>query len=244
MAKGSRSARSVSFEDSADGSDAKDEMEDYEDLEEEAPALAVVTPDTPEDAILSAERSGGSRSLSRNLADELEEVVGPEPAYDEYDSDAEDSKSQVTMAQPTEQASGYRPPLNGDTPAANKVLGRCYEEMKTSEWIQLFEPTPIRQAVWADLSHELEWPVTSTSLDQVVKETVTFLKAMGLQATSRPSQSTLESWAPAEAGAKLWKWKKCLRGAFGVIHSCVPGNVHRGLFQVSARCNHYLPFWK
>ncbi|GMF11481.1 unnamed protein product [Phytophthora lilii] len=71
--------RSVSCEDSADGSDAKDEMEDYEDLEEKAPALAVVTPDTPEDAILSAGRSGGSRSLSRNLADELEEVAGPEP---------------------------------------------------------------------------------------------------------------------------------------------------------------------
>ncbi|GMF18544.1 unnamed protein product [Phytophthora lilii] len=147
--------RSLSFEDSADGSDAKDEMEDYEDLEEKAPALAVVTPDTPEDTILSAGRSGGSRSLSRNLADDLEEVAGPEPAYEDYDSDAEDSKSPVTMAQPTEQASGYRPPLNGDTPAANKVLGRCYEEMKTSEWIhQLFEPTPIRQAVWADLSHE------------------------------------------------------------------------------------------
>ncbi|GMF42244.1 unnamed protein product [Phytophthora lilii] len=70
-------------------------------------------------------------------------------------------------------------------------------------------------SVWADLSHELAWPVTSTSLDQAVKETVTFLKAMGLQATSRPSLSNLESWAPAEAGAELWKWKKRLRGAFG-----------------------------
>ncbi|GMF36156.1 unnamed protein product [Phytophthora lilii] len=184
MAKGSRSAV-----DSADGSDAKDEMEDYEDLEEKAPALAVVTPDTPEDAILSAGRSGGSRSLSRNLADELEEVAGPEPAYDDYDSDAEDPKSPVTMAQPTKQAFGYRPPLNGDTPAANKVLARCYEEMKASEWIQPFEPTTIRQAVWADLSNELAWPVASTSMDQ--------------------------SWAPAEAGAELWKWKKRLRGAFG-----------------------------
>ncbi|GMF42269.1 unnamed protein product [Phytophthora lilii] len=74
-------------------------MEDYEDLEEKAPALAVVTPDTPEDAILSAGRSGGSRPLSRNLADELEEVAGPKPAYDDYDSDAEDSRSPVTMAQ-------------------------------------------------------------------------------------------------------------------------------------------------
>ncbi|GMF13249.1 unnamed protein product [Phytophthora lilii] len=108
--------------------------EDYEDMKEKAPALAVVTPDATEDAILSAGRSGGSRSLSRNLADELEEVAGPELAYDDYDSDPEDSKSPVTMAQPTEQASGYRPPLNGDTPAANKVLGRCYEEMNTSEW--------------------------------------------------------------------------------------------------------------
>ncbi|GMF34370.1 unnamed protein product [Phytophthora lilii] len=51
--------RSVSFEAPADGSDAKDEMEDYEDLEEKAPALAVVTPDVPKAAILSAGRSGG-----------------------------------------------------------------------------------------------------------------------------------------------------------------------------------------
>ncbi|GMF60465.1 unnamed protein product [Phytophthora lilii] len=56
--------RSVSFKDSADGSDAKDEMKDYEDLEEKAPALAVVTPDVPEDAILSAGCNGDSRYLS------------------------------------------------------------------------------------------------------------------------------------------------------------------------------------
>ncbi|KAE9232456.1 hypothetical protein PF002_g12368 [Phytophthora fragariae] len=160
--------RTVSFDESMNGSDAKDEEmnEDYDDyLEEKAPAPAVVTPETPEDAVMSAGRSGGTRSLSRSLASELDEdappvsrnlvnelddVAGLEPAYEDFEdfeNSTEDPKSPVTTAQVTEQTSGNRPPINGDTPAANKVLGRCYEVMKASEWGQIFKPKPIRQAV-------------------------------------------------------------------------------------------------
>ncbi|KAG6622358.1 uncharacterized protein IUM83_05252 [Phytophthora cinnamomi] len=229
--------RTVSFDDSMTGSDAKDEEmdEDYDDyLEEKAPALAVVTPETPEDAVLSAGRSVGTRSLSRNLAveldddtrsvtrnlaDELDDVDGPGPAYDDledFEDAADDSRSPVLTTQVTEQTSGNRPPLNGDTPAANKVLGRLYEEMKKSDWGELFEPTMTRQAVWADLCHELARPVSSVTIEQVVKETERFLKALGLRPLEYPSPSTLECWVPAEAGAELWKWKKRLRTAFGV----------------------------
>ncbi|KAG6590564.1 uncharacterized protein IUM83_18355 [Phytophthora cinnamomi] len=229
--------RTVSFDESMTGSDAKDEDmdEDYDDyLEEKAPAPAVVTPETPEDSVLSAGRSAGTRSLSRNLAveldddtrsvtrnlaDELDGVDGPGPAYDDFEDfedAADDSRSPVLTTQVTEQTSGNRPPLNGDTPAANKVLGRLYEEMKKSDWGELFEPTMTRQAVWADLYHELARPVSFVTGEQVAKDTERFLNALGLRPSQLPSPSTLECWVPAEAGAELWKWKKRLRTAFGV----------------------------
>ncbi|OWY97294.1 LOW QUALITY PROTEIN: hypothetical protein PHMEG_00032218 [Phytophthora megakarya] len=106
--------------------------------------------------------------------------------------------------------------MNGDTPAANKVLGRTYEEMmEKSTWIRLFEPKRIRQAVWADLSHELAVAVTATTTGQVAGDTVQFLKSMGLQAQTVPTQPVLESWIPAGADTDLWKWKRKLRVGFG-----------------------------
>ncbi|GMF45634.1 unnamed protein product [Phytophthora fragariaefolia] len=118
--------RSVSFDDdSMTGSDAQDD----EDLNEgnyyleKAPVPMAVTPDTPEDAVMFAGRSGGVRPLSRNLGDEFNEDDGPEPAYEDVGDDDDNSKSSIVTTQVTEQATGNRPPLNGDTPAANKVLG-------------------------------------------------------------------------------------------------------------------------
>ncbi|GMF40021.1 unnamed protein product [Phytophthora fragariaefolia] len=201
------------------GSDAKDDEDLNEGnyhLEEKAPVLMAVTPDTPEDAVMFAGRSGGVRPLPRNLVDEFNEDDGPEPAYEDFGDDGVNSKSPIVTTQVTEQATGNRSPLNGDTPAANKVLRKCYEDTKSSDWGELFEPTMIRQAVWSELSNELAWPVNSTTIEQVAKDTVAFLQAMGLKATEYPSPSTLECWIPAEAGAELWKWKKILRSAFGM----------------------------
>ncbi|KAE8967748.1 hypothetical protein PF011_g27446 [Phytophthora fragariae] len=72
--------RSVSFEDDS-AADLDTNMEEYDDLEEKAHAPAVVTPETPEGAIVTTTRSGGTRSLSRNLAKELDDVARPDPAY-------------------------------------------------------------------------------------------------------------------------------------------------------------------
>ncbi|OWY99873.1 hypothetical protein PHMEG_00029047, partial [Phytophthora megakarya] len=83
--------RPVSFEEDANKSvEAMDE--DY-DLEEKE--------DIPEDAILAAGRSSGARPLARNLMEELDEVVGPEPAFgddddEEEEDDGDDSKPAVT----------------------------------------------------------------------------------------------------------------------------------------------------
>ncbi|GMF36301.1 unnamed protein product [Phytophthora fragariaefolia] len=144
--------------------------------------------DTPEDVVTFAGRSGGVRPLSRNLVDGFNEDDGPEPAYEDFEDDGDNSKSPIVTTQVTEQATGNRPPLNGDTPVANKVLG----------------------------NNELAWPVNSTTIEQVAKDTVAFLQTMGLKATEYPSPSTLECWIPAEAGAELWKWKQRLRSAFGM----------------------------
>ncbi|OWY98518.1 hypothetical protein PHMEG_00030703 [Phytophthora megakarya] len=120
--------------------------------------------------------------------EDLDEVVGPEPALGDDDDEEreagdDDSRQAVTTSQVTEQKTGYRPPKNGDTPAANKVLGRTYEEMmEKSTWIRLFEPKRIRRAVWTDLSHEPAVAVTATTTGQVASDTVLFLKSMRLQA--------------------------------------------------------------
>ncbi|GMF27854.1 unnamed protein product [Phytophthora fragariaefolia] len=188
--------RSVSFDDdSMTGSDAKDDEDlngDNYDLEEKAPAPMTVAPDTPEDAMMAQNRPMKT-----------------------FEDDGDNTKSPIVTTQVTEQAISNRPPLNGDTPAANKVLGQCYEDIKSSDWGELFEPTMIRQAVWSGLSNELAYPVNSTTIEQVAKDTIAVLQTMGLKATEYPSPSTLECWIPAEAGAELWKWKKRLRSAFG-----------------------------
>ncbi|OWZ10838.1 LOW QUALITY PROTEIN: hypothetical protein PHMEG_00016243 [Phytophthora megakarya] len=87
--------RSVSFEEEANESgEAMDEGYDIEEKE-----------DIPEDAILAAGRICGARPLDRNIMEELDEVVGPKPAFGEEneEDDRDDSKQAVTTSQATEQ---------------------------------------------------------------------------------------------------------------------------------------------
>ncbi|OWZ12355.1 hypothetical protein PHMEG_00014505 [Phytophthora megakarya] len=53
------------------------------------------------------------------------ECVLEDGEYDEYD----DAKCSDSTSQVTEQTTGFRPPMNGDTLAANKVLGTTHEDM-------------------------------------------------------------------------------------------------------------------
>ncbi|OWY98187.1 Eukaryotic/viral aspartic protease [Phytophthora megakarya] len=83
--------RSVSFGEDANESD--EAMEEDYDLEEEE--------DIPEDAILAAGRSSGARPLTRNLMEELDEAIRPEPAFgddddNEEEDDVDDTKQAVT----------------------------------------------------------------------------------------------------------------------------------------------------
>ncbi|EGZ07043.1 hypothetical protein PHYSODRAFT_251877 [Phytophthora sojae] len=203
--------RSVSYDTAIDSSDAKEDDED-DDWDVRTPMS-----ETSEAAVVSAGRSGGSRSITRDLSDTFKDMPGPEPAYDADDGATEGFKPSVTVGGATSKPVGTRPPLNGDTPAANKVLGRCLDLMKTkSEWMQLFSPKQVRQAIWMDLGGALATPINSTSTRYVAQNTVDLLRAMGCEPQILPTEAALASWTPTAAATALTKWRKKLRNAFGV----------------------------
>uniref|UniRef100_H3H3P8 Eukaryotic/viral aspartic protease n=1 Tax=Phytophthora ramorum TaxID=164328 RepID=H3H3P8_PHYRM len=205
-----------------DYSDAKEDDEE-DDLKEKA-AMAELS----KAAAVSAGRSGGVRSLARNLTEELNEVAGPESANG-YDEDGSDDHRSSTMAEDANsRPNGGRPPLNGDTPAANPVLGRYLELMKVkSNWMRSFAPEVVRQAIWMELGGELTVPVESWNTRQVAEDTVQLLRAMGCEPQVFPSEADLRAWAPEDAATALRKWKQKLRSAFGVAEAGVsrPPNV-------------------
>ncbi|KAE8876162.1 hypothetical protein PF003_g39740 [Phytophthora fragariae] len=174
-----------------------------------------------EAAVVSAGRSSGVRPLARNLVDELEDVAKPEPAFGGDDGE-DGAKDFPKTAAATTQPTGIRPPLSGDTPVANKVLGRCVELMRTkSNWMRLFSPKMVRQAVWADLGRALAALIDSTSTLAVARETEGLLRAMGCDSQMYPSTMALADWCPTEAATALSKWKKKLRTAFGATNASV-----------------------
>uniref|UniRef100_H3GXY2 Retrotransposon gag domain-containing protein n=1 Tax=Phytophthora ramorum TaxID=164328 RepID=H3GXY2_PHYRM len=214
--------RSDSFDEPMDYSDAKEDDEE-DDLEDKA-----AMPELSEAAAVSAGRSGGVRSLARNLTEELNEVAGPEPAngYDEDESD--DHRSSAMAEDANSRPNGGRPPLNGDTLAANRVLGRYLELMKVkSNWMRSFAPEVVRQAIWMELGGELTVPVESWNTRQVAEDTVQLLRAMGCEPQVFPTEADLRAWAPEDAATALRKWKQKLRSAFGVAEAGVsrPPNV-------------------
>ncbi|KAG3064177.1 hypothetical protein PI124_g22633 [Phytophthora idaei] len=208
--------RSVSFEDSEDEDPrATDEDLGYGDDREESTPPTEAKAEPREEAVLSAGSRGVARPLSRNLADELSAVAGPDAADDDW---GEEEKEDEPSSKAVRDSNGLavRPSVNGDTPAANKVLARCFEKVQSSDWIRQFNPRQTRQATRGDLRDELAYPVNSLSTTQVAEDTVSLLRAMGMDVRNYPSTPTLKEWSPSEAGADLRKWKKKLRTAFGV----------------------------
>ncbi|KAG2954267.1 hypothetical protein PC117_g1403 [Phytophthora cactorum] len=158
-----------------------------------------------------------SRATGEDLGygDDREESTPPTEAKAEPREEAKEDEPS-TKAVSDSDGLAVRPPVNGDTPAANKVLARCFEKMQSSDWIRQFNPHQTRQASWSDLRDELAYPVNSLSTTQVAEVMVSLLRAMGIDVRSYPSNLTLKEWSPSEAGADLHKWKKKLRTAFGV----------------------------
>ncbi|KAI9979809.1 hypothetical protein PInf_027840 [Phytophthora infestans] len=173
---------SVSFDDEADSGPDAHSYEDYED-KTPAPEPGAATPET---ATLSSGLSGATRSLSRSLADELDDVAGPEPAYENYDDGTEGSKPSVASAKHSALLKAPRPPINGDTPAAKRVFDRVQALMQIDEWMQLFKPIPKKKTDWPALAQELQYPVNSVSTSQVAEDSVSLLLSLGFENETRP----------------------------------------------------------
>ncbi|ETI30050.1 hypothetical protein F443_22828 [Phytophthora nicotianae P1569] len=104
-----------------------EDVDDFDDKEEKAAVPEMATPDTPEGATVATTRSGGVKSLTRNLVEELDEVAGLEPAYPDDDGDDDVYKLRRNTERGALKPRSDRPPLNGDTPISNKLLERCME---------------------------------------------------------------------------------------------------------------------
>ncbi|EGZ26933.1 hypothetical protein PHYSODRAFT_320802 [Phytophthora sojae] len=212
--------RSASCDTAIDSTDAK------EDDEDDDRDVRTVMSETSEAAVVSAGRSGGSRSITRDRSETFYDMPGPDPS--------------ATRMTPV----GTRPALNGDTPAANKVLGRCLELMKAkSEWMQLFSPKQVRQSIWTDLGGALATPINSTSTRQVAQNTVDLLRAMGCEPQILLTEAALASWTPTTAAMALTKWRK----KFPVDPSKVPlpatprkAATDDGVFAVKGDASHYM----
>ncbi|GMG16549.1 unnamed protein product [Phytophthora fragariaefolia] len=87
--------------------------------------------------------------------------------------------------------------------------------MESSDWIRQFTPKAVRQALWVELSGESAWPVNTMSAVKVAEDTVSLLRAMGLEPQTNPSEAALRDWPPAIAGKELTRWKRKLRLSFG-----------------------------
>ncbi|GMF53793.1 unnamed protein product [Phytophthora fragariaefolia] len=154
--------------------------------------------------------------ITRNLAGEFDEVVKPEPARDDSGSENEVSDKKTTDETVTRKPPGNRPPMNSSTPAANRVIGRILDQMmESSDWIRQFTPKAVRQALWVALSGELAWSVNTMLTVKVAEDTVSLLRAMGLEPKTNPSEAAFRDWLPAIAGKELKRWKRKLRLSFG-----------------------------
>ncbi|KAG3064157.1 hypothetical protein PC121_g11836 [Phytophthora cactorum] len=153
---------------------------------------------------------------SRNLAGKLDDIVGPDPDYNDYDDVTEGSKPSVVSAKRSALLNTPRPPINGDSPAAKPVVIRVQALMQNDGRMQLFKPIPTRQADWSALAHELQFPVNLITTSQVAEVSASLLLALRYENKTYPSTMLLQDWSPLEAGSALQKRKKKkLSKAFG-----------------------------
>ncbi|OWY92891.1 hypothetical protein PHMEG_00037905 [Phytophthora megakarya] len=192
--------RSVSFDASADFSDANVDDEGY--LEERSHVAKL-----PEGVVIYVGHSTGMRSLARNLTKEMEEVAGLEPGNDSDDDGLVGETTSTATGKRTSRPSDIRPPINGDTPAPNKVLGRTLELMRT-------RAQTVRQAMWMKPGAELVVPIDSTSTRQVAQDSVLLHRAMGCGPQNFPSEAALNDWTASNAGTVLLTWNKKLRVSY------------------------------
>ncbi|KAG4038728.1 hypothetical protein PC123_g25716 [Phytophthora cactorum] len=179
----------LSLNEEEHGLDAQDDYDNYE-VKSPAPEPGAATPET---ATLSSGLSGATKSVSRNLAAEIDDVAGPDPDYDDFNDGTEGLKPSVASAKRLALLNEPRPSMNDDTPAAKRVFDSVKALMKNDEWMQLFKPIPKRKANWPTLTNELQYPVNSVSTRQVAEDSVSLLLALGYENDPYPSTMSLQN---------------------------------------------------
>ncbi|OWZ18526.1 hypothetical protein PHMEG_0007355 [Phytophthora megakarya] len=107
---------------------------------------------------------GDGEGLVCNIADTFDETNTPEPVENEVEDFNKYAKASTNLAQLTTKTDGHRPPINGDTLAANKAIGQYLIAIQeTSKQIQLFARYPARQVGWVELGENLSYPANSTT---------------------------------------------------------------------------------
>ncbi|GMF48838.1 unnamed protein product [Phytophthora fragariaefolia] len=210
------SKRSVSFDESAGGtSEAKDEeVKECKNMEADGYVFSD-GPDASAEARVSAGRIGAPCPITRNRAGEFDDVSKPETPRDDAGSENEVSDKKSMNGTVIRKLPGNRPPMNSSTPAANRVFGRILDKiMEPSDWFRQFTSKAVRPAYWVELSGELAWPVNAMSTVLVTEDTVSLLRAMGLEPQTNPPETALRHWPLAIAGKALNRLKRKLRLSF------------------------------
>ncbi|GMF40494.1 unnamed protein product [Phytophthora fragariaefolia] len=148
-------------------------------------------------------KSGAPRPIARRLGSEFDEVA---PAR--------------ALAPDERPTTGSRPPVNGDTPNAYKILGQVGRSMvATSAWMMMFGPKEVGGAKWVTLEKELASPIDSSGLTQLAEQTKRLLEAIGFECAAMSSKVALQIWELGDASAELTRWKRKLKDSFGVRSS-------------------------
>ncbi|KAJ8531726.1 hypothetical protein ON010_g14236 [Phytophthora cinnamomi] len=168
--------------------------------------------DGSEDAV---EMKGSVPMLDDDEVDELTVVVGksgtPRPIARRPEAELDELTPARNLVHDERATTGSRPPVNGDTPNAYKILGQIRRSMTaTSAWAMMFALKEVGGAKWVTLEKELAAPINSSRLAQLGEQ------VMGDECAAVPPKVALAVWNLSEVSTELSKWKRKLKDAFGV----------------------------
>ncbi|GMG17722.1 unnamed protein product [Phytophthora fragariaefolia] len=194
--------RSVKFDWVGDQDHGSDDDGSEDGLEMKGPR-PILDDEEVDELTMVVGKSGAPRPIARRLGSEFDEVA---PAR--------------ALAPDERPTTGSRPPVNGYTPNAYKILGQVGRSMvATSAWMMMFGPKEVGGAKWVTLEKELASPIDSSGLTQLAEQTKRLLEAMGFECAAMPSEVARQIWELGDASAELTRWKRKLKDSFGVRSS-------------------------
>ncbi|GMF43502.1 unnamed protein product [Phytophthora fragariaefolia] len=163
--------RSVKFDRVGDRDHGSDDDGSEDGLEMKGPR-PILDDEEVDELTMVVGKSGAPRPIARRLGSEFDEVA---PAR--------------ALAPDERPTTGSRPPVNGDTPNAYKILGQVGRSMvATSAWMMMVGPKEVGGAKWVMLEKGLASLIDSSGLTQLAEQTKCLLEAMGFECAAMPSK--------------------------------------------------------